>query len=119
MLETFAVIERRFNIWDRDEAGMLLFTAVEANLALSGFINRKALDMIINLHKYMKHTALVQDLRQRGKTCVDERRSRMLTPGSKSQVYLLYCNRGTNYDREDKLAMTREVTQLIPQFYSR
>jgi len=46
MLETFAVIERRFNIWDRDEAGMLLFTAVEANLALSGFINRKALDMI-------------------------------------------------------------------------
>ena len=46
LLELFAVLERRFNVWDRDEAGMLLFTAVEANLALSGFINRKALENI-------------------------------------------------------------------------
>jgi hypothetical protein len=44
LLEAFAVLERRFNIWDRDEAGMLLFSAVEANLAMSGFINRKALE---------------------------------------------------------------------------
>ena len=28
LLEAFAVLERRFNLWDRDEAGMLLFTAV-------------------------------------------------------------------------------------------
>ena len=33
-------------IYLQDEAGMLLFTAVEANLALSGFINRKALENI-------------------------------------------------------------------------
>ena len=44
LLEAFAVLEHRFNIWDRDEAGMLLFSAVEANLAMSGFINRKALE---------------------------------------------------------------------------
>jgi len=61
----------------------------------------------------MKHTALVQDLRQRGQTCVDERRSRVLTPGGKSHVYLLYCYKGTNYDREDKLALT-EKKQMLP-----
>ena len=38
LLEAFAVLERRFNLWDRDEAGMLLFTAVPLSSHVLCFI---------------------------------------------------------------------------------
>eukprot|EP00960_Hanusia_phi_P047705 758536-Hanusia_phi.AAC.2 len=40
------LIEDKFSTWDRDDAGMLMFRAVEAGLASAAFVNREALHRV-------------------------------------------------------------------------
>jgi len=54
--------------------GMLLFTAVEANLALSGFINRKALENIwrqVDMVYSQLPNVMCVDVKMRLLLCID------------------------------------------------